>query len=477
MSAATRARDLVREAGGPELVERLGHLDALPARPTAVRVPEPDPDARPDADVLIAGGGLSLLYAGTLAARGLRVIVVERARAGVAHREWNASLPELGALVRAGVVTMDELESDLIVARYREGICRWHGGRTHVVRGVLDCAVDAAALLGRARSRAERLGVQFVDGASVTGHAGGRNAVAVQVKERSVERRIVARVMVDARGAASPFATADLVCPTVGGVLSGITVGDGPREIRPDVGEILVTTEDVEERRQHLWEAFPGRAGRTTVYLFYYARSEAPGPGRLLALYARFFARIGDYKSGALRLERPTFGFIPGWSRLSRPPESGHPRILLVGDAAARHSPLTFCGFGATLRSLAPATHAIARAVEGDRQDSIVDDAPVHRGTGALSLLLASPPAAPPLAHQLNALLDAAFSALGELGEASFARLLRDEMTAPEFVAFLLATSRRHPSVYREVFARLGPMATMRWSAGLARELARASLA
>src|SRR5690606_18222204 len=118
-------------------------------------------------------------------------------------------------------------------------------------------------------------------------------------------------------------------CPTVGGTLEGLAEGDAVDEMDPRVGEILATTDDVDDGRQHVWEAFPGRPGATTVYLFHYAW--AGRQGTLLDLFARFFARRPGYKRGDARLVRPTFGFIPGWSRLSPAPRSPSPRIVLTG--------------------------------------------------------------------------------------------------------------------------------------------------
>src|SRR4051812_28298278 len=90
------ARSRVREAGGDELCERLEHLDATrgaprraPALGAEPALRSPDRGARPDFDAVIAGGGLSLLLAPLLAARGLRVAVFDRATVGAAHREWN----------------------------------------------------------------------------------------------------------------------------------------------------------------------------------------------------------------------------------------------------------------------------------------------------------------------------------------------------------------------------------------------------
>lgn len=460
---------LVKEHLGPEMTERLVHLDRVRAaprpRPAALpRVTPPDRGASLDYDVVLAGGGLSLLHAPLLAAAGLRVAVLERARAGASHREWNASFPELLALVRVGLLSEEELGS-LIVARYREGICAFHGGGRYPVRGVLDHAVDAGALLALVRRKAEALGVELFDGHEVLALGEGPAGVVLTARDpRGANRTFGAKVVLDARGAASPYATADLVCPTVGGVVRGL-------EMDPEIGDILVTIDDADAGRQHVWEGFPGRPGETTVYVFYYAR--AGHEGSLAALYGRFFRDLGAYKPGAARMVRPTFGFIPGWSRLGPPPKAPGPRVVLVGDAAARHSPLTYCGFGATLRSLAPVSAAVLRAVQEGPSvalaGSVVDDVAVHRWTGALAMLIASETGR---GGRVNALLDAAFATLAELGDGPYAALLRDEMRADEFVTFLRRTAKRRPAVYADVWSGLGG-ASLPWAARLFGDLVR----
>ena len=470
-----RARSIVRNAGGDELVERLAHLD----RVRAERRPESDaPLAKVpvgtevDADVIFAGGGLSLLIAVSLAARGLRVIVVDRARAGVTHREWNASAPELEALVRGGITTRAELDA-LVVARYARGVCQFHGGPAYAVTGVLDHAVDAGRLLTHARARAEATGqVRFLDAHSVVGLGTGPDAVRVRARSRDgAEVDLVGRILVDARGAASPYARGDLVCPTVGGVLSGLVEGDATDAIDPATGEILITNEPHDHGRQHLWEAFPGRAGAHTVYLFYYAR--AGEEGSLAALYARFFETLPRYKRGEAKLLRPTFGYIPAWTRTGPAPRPPAPRVVLVGDAASRHSPLTMCGFGAMLRSFDAAAAAIESAIaRGDSpttdRGALAHDAPIHALTGGLALLMARPPRDP---DALNGLLDAAFGTLASLGNDTYAALLRDETTPAGFTRFLRTMSGRRPSVYRDVMRSIPPMALARWGWRMAREV------
>lgn len=462
------ARDvaLLRDHAGPELLERLEHLDRTRSeRPRDAALRAPDGAARLDADVVFLGGGLSLLIAAELARLGRSVIVLERAQAGRGHREWNASEPELEPLVTSGALTREELDQ-IVVARYREGICRFHGSPPTRVTGVLDHAVDASALLERVRTVAERRGVRFVDGASVTGLGAGDGAVAVRWAERSQPHELTARIAVDARGASSPYASADLVCPTVGGVFRGL-------EHDPERGDILVTTEHAERGRQHVWEGFPGRPGELTVYLFYYA--ERARAGSLAALYARLFDSIGRYQAGAPELVRPTFGYIPGWSRLTPRPRGPHPRVVLVGDAAARHSPLTFCGFGSMLRSFERVAArvdglAASRGVPGPARalpSGTQEEEPIHAWTGFLARMMASERLE---GDRVNALLGAAFASLAELGNEAYAALLQDRLPAPEFVGFLRRTARKRPSVYREVVRTVGLRPLLHWTLRLGRD-------
>lgn len=451
-------RAAVAAAGGPELLERLEKLEQLRAPRIRKALTAPDRDATPDTDIVIAGGGLWSLLAPLLASAGLRVIVVERGTAGVAHREWNASRKELSALVDCGLVDDAKLD-DLILARYRTGTCRFHGGGTYPVDGVLDCAIDAGRLLAHARRAGEAAGVTYLDRHEIVAESSGPTSIAIDAGQI-----ITAKILVDARGAASPYASADLVCPTVGGVLEGL-------DMDPEVGEILATVDPVDGGRQHVWEGFPGRRGENTVYLFYYARADEPAS--LLTLYSRFFATLPTYKSGATRLLRPTFGFIPGWSRLTRAPAPPSGRIVLVGDAAARQSPLTYCGFGTTLRSLAPAVALLRAWVDrpGAVPPHAMKDAPVHAMTGALAHMLASRRFT---GNELNELLDASFHSLHAMGPEAYAELLRDELSPRELVGFLRRTAQRHPAVWGQVRKGLGLGQLGRWSVEALRALTAA---
>ncbi|HEU4538515.1 MAG TPA: lycopene cyclase, partial [Polyangiaceae bacterium] len=459
--------------GGAEALERIEHLErAWGGRAPLERLRfDPPPGFRPDVDVVVAGGGLWLVLAAFLARRGLRVAVLDRAPVGRAHREWNISRKELAPFVASGLFAPDELEA-LVVARYERGVCRWHGGGSYPVRGVLDHAIDGRGFLEAARAKALAAGARLLDRHALAGFGATRRGVLVRAVEAGggpVE--LTARVLVDALGAASPHARVDLGCPTVGAVLSGLREGEAADEIDPQVGDILATTEHRDGGRQHVWEGFPAGDLGYTTYLFHYARAGALGPRPLLSLFGRFFRLRPRYKRGDAEVQRLTFGIIPGLSRLGPAPAPPCDGVALVGDAAARHSPLTFCGFGSMARSFVPVGEGLARALDdGDlsaaRLDRLAPEPPLLRGAGALALLLAEArrPVDP---TATNRLLDAAFGALHARGNDFYASLLRDEMALSDFVSFLYRTSRRRPEVYRDVGAYLGAGELVRWTRAL----------
>lgn len=443
MSDLVDSQNLIRWLG-PEWAGQVTALEdrfRADARTAAVQAPRaPDAGTALDVDVLVAGGGLSLLYAVELAGRGFSVAVVDPRGVGRGHREWNVSARELEAL---RPLLGDGLDA-LLLARYDRGIVRFQGGEEHTVRGVLDVAVDAQGLLDRLRALALSRGVRLVEGERVSGLASSAHGVTAQVGDGTM----TARLVLDARGAASPFASWDLVCPTVGGVVRGL-------EFDKTVGEILVTVDGASGGLQPIWEGFPGRDGELTVYLFEYGEPAALGPRPLTSLFARFFETLPRYKRGHAELVRPAFGFIPGHSRLRKTQTSPQDRVLLVGDAAARHSPLTFCGFGSALRSYGPVSARIARLLGDDRLsrgllETVWTDAPALALHGAMALMMIDRgglgTARDP--QMINRLLEAAFAALERQGEEVFRDFLQDRAERRTLLRVLRQVARAQPAVY-----------------------------
>ncbi len=458
---------------GQAALEHVADLEARWNLRDAVEIRDDGPDrhAALDCDVLLAGGGLSLFYAAYLAHRGFKVIVFDRGEIGVGHREWNASRRELRPLVASGLFTDEEVEA-LVEAEYRDGICRWHGGGTYPVRNVLDVVVSAAPLLAGLRERARRAGATLLPKHTLLGYARGVGGVQVTLRTDAGSVRLSGRVLLDGTGAASPHARFDLVCPTVGGVLADIPLGDANDELDSKRGEILVTTEDVEEGHQHIWEGFPSRHDVLTTYLFYYEEPERMSAQPLLSLYERFFRTLPRYKRGSPRLVKPTYGYIPAYTRLRPMPASPADRVLLVGDAASRHSPLTFCGFGSMLRSFQPVADSLVACLAEDRLTrralaACWTEPPALRVMGGLTLMMAERPRHRRDPRDVNQLLDAAFSTLHEMGQDVYAAFVRDEIGFSEFVSFMRLTAQKRPAMYGEVFSHLTGVELAQWSVRL----------
>lgn len=496
---AAYANGSARRDGAADADEHLSRIVALErafGRRDHVEIAVRDaPGPMPEFDAALAGGGLSLIYAAVLARAGLRVAVFDRGRIGCGHREWNISLRELAPLWESGLFTEAEARA-LVRMQYRTGLCRFAAGRDvaeSTVDGVLDCVIDAEALLTELRRRAQAAGAQLLDHHALAGYAVDRSGVTVSLRPVHAggaetarpEVRLRARLLLDGLGASSPHARFDLCCPTVGGVMDGLAIGPGRDEMDPAVGEILVTTEGVEDGRQHVWEGFPAPpeepppgdprtpyTRRMTVYLFYYVRADdlAGLSHPLLALYERFFATLPRYKRGPLTLVRPTYGFIPAYTRLGPMPAAPRSRVLLVGDAAGRHSPLTFCGFGSMVRSFWPVAQGIERCLRQDRLtradlESLWREPPALQVMGGLTLMMMPAPGEDGAADPdgINALLGSAFTTLAALGPEVYARFLQDDVDAATFVRFMRGAAARHPAVYAKAFRHLSPAEVTTW--------------
>lgn len=463
--------------GGISALSHIQQLDrGFLVRPESARLAVDSTVAVPgEFDVVLAGGGLSLFYAAYLSAQGLRVAVFDRRPIGAGHREWNVSRAELSSLVQSGLFSDPEVEK-LVLMKYRTGVCRFADGPNYWVSGVLDCVVDADKLLSRLHTVCSQQGVLLLSGYTFRGYRVDASGVTVRiasVQQPDRERTLRARLLLDGLGALSPHARFDLCCPTVGGVMDGLQIGSARTEMDPQVGEILVTTEGIESGRQHIWEGFPtcsatetaADSRKMTVYLFYYLRTEllpSHGPRPLLSLYERYFATLHRYKRGPLRLVRPTYGYIPAYTRLADMPTAPRDRVLLVGDAAGRHSPLTFCGFGSMVRSFLPISDGIVRLLKGNCLDvasleKLWFEPSALKVVGGLTLMMSPPLGSDGLDEPsaVNDLLNAAFSTLYAQGQEAYRRFLQDDTDAQTFVRFMAGAARKYPDVYSMVFRYL----------------------
>ena len=83
--------------------------------PKTVRTTVEGLPACPGIDVIVGGGTLGIFVAMALQKRGLRTAVIDRGMVCGRDQDWNVSREELGALVRCGVLTQDEVNDSVTV--------------------------------------------------------------------------------------------------------------------------------------------------------------------------------------------------------------------------------------------------------------------------------------------------------------------------------------------------------------------------
>ncbi|GAB4218310.1 MAG: hypothetical protein OHK0012_26680 [Synechococcales cyanobacterium] len=319
---------------------------------------------KPEWDLIVVGGALGSLYAAAMAVLGYRVVLLERLPFGRMNREWNISRLEWQTLVDVGLFTDAEVDS-LILREYRDGFNKFFDAHAPIkapvlhTPTVLNLAINAERLLHLCGEKILQHGGQIIDACEFVRAEVGRQAVRVEGRRRESGDPVVltARLLVDAMGTASPIAQQlyqgqafQSVCPTVGAVIQdGFAQGVWDSQF----GDILASHGDISRGRQLIWELFPGPNQELTFYLFHYHQVHPENPGSLLELYEDFFTILPEYRRcdlDQLQWKKATFGYIPG--RFHMPDTPHLDRVLLVGDAAAMQSPLSFTGFGSLVRNL-----------------------------------------------------------------------------------------------------------------------------
>jgi lycopene cyclase CruA len=452
--------------------------------PAQIYQQSPLPDEAPGYDLIYAGGGLGLLHAALMACRyGYRVLVFDRGEVGCAHREWNISYAELARLVDTGLVSWDELRP-VIMAEYREGLVRFHapGGASppHVLRlrGVLDVALDAGALLRLMRRKLLAAGAALLDGRvfrqlTVADAGPPRVAVKLEPVGGGPPEVYTARLLLDGMGSTSPLALLRFagqpfagVCPTVGTVVAGLEPGSAPDQHDPSLGDILITIDDAAPNgQQYMWEGFPGRRDELTVYLFYYDKAGKPEHS-LLALFEDYFAQLPTYKRPGPRFRhlKPVYGYIPARHSLRAQEAPLLRGVLPVGDAAAQQSPLTFCGFGSHVRNLERTTslldHALRHELLGPSQLAAISSFQVNVSLNWVFSRFMTPWANP---HDVNELQNVFLALLDDLGHDLAARFFRDQMRWGDYHRLILGTFRRYPKIVPIAWRVLGPAGVAQW--------------
>lgn len=443
-------------------------------------------------DIIYAGGGLNLLNAAIMSRRfGLRVLVFDRFTVGAVHREWNISRDELRELLEVGLLTPDELES-VIQREYRDGLVRFHPQHIQVpaaelhLKGVLDVAVDAEKLTSLCIRKIQELQLSGLPNiilhSTTFVHCAVQPAsgVTVDVIDASGQKHsFSARLLIDGMGSTSPIACQlncgrpfSLVCPTVGTVARGYKRGNAPGAIDPEVGEVLVTTEDARNGRQLIWEAFPGTGDQVAIYLFHYA--EAGTSVDLLELFDRFFEQLPSYKdTSTVEIIKPVYGFIPAGYNISlpwqkKPKVLAYDRVLSLGDAAAFQSPLTFCGFGSYVRNVRRITTLLALALEtnclraGDL-NLIRASESVPAVARAFSKFMIAKPEYAEAPWQVNETLNVFCRVLYDMGPRVTNAFFKDRISWRDYTRLVLKTPGYYPKIFKLAFSTLSLAEGIGW--------------
>ena len=351
---------------------------------------------------------------------------------------------------------------------------------------VLDVAIEADKLLNLAVEKIKKTDSQIINYLRFVRVFVNNEKVLVECEDTQTGKQKIfsAKLFVDATGTNSPVSrqinagkSITHVCPTVGTVARGFRRGNDEKEVDFSVGEILVSTEDISDNRQLIWEGFAGNPTKDeyTTYLFFYDSVESKADKSLFRLFEDYFEKLPDYKTknGAWRVVKPVFGYIPsyhhhGWNNVKK---TATDRILLIGDAAGLSSPLTFCGFGSHVRNLRKLTDATEDSIKEnsfDEKTLSVINAYEPRVAQLSSLAEFMRPMPRSKSFIVNETMNAVMSALSKLDASISRELFQDRIPFDSFKKVLTKTAKIHPKVFKLMFEHLGVKGAFWWIANIA---------
>ncbi|MGL6343631.1 MAG: NAD(P)/FAD-dependent oxidoreductase, partial [Waterburya sp.] len=260
-------------------------------------------------DLIYIGGALGVIHAAVMAAKGYRVLLIERLPFGRMNREWNISRDEFQSLINLGLFTPKEFES-VIAAEYLDGFSKFFDAynpphlKAKVLHTptVLNVAIDAEKLLRFCGDKLRQAGGDIWDETEFIRADIAEKSVTVKLTHlpSQTSKQATGRLLIDAMGTASPIAwqlnggrAFDSVCPTVGAVIKS---GFAPEVWDEQYGDVLNSHGDISRGRQLIWELFPAGNGELTFYLFHYHQVHPDNPGSLLEMYEDFFTILPEYR-------------------------------------------------------------------------------------------------------------------------------------------------------------------------------------
>ncbi|NES96274.1 MAG: FAD-binding oxidoreductase [Desertifilum sp. SIO1I2] len=414
-----------------------------------------------DWDVVVSGGTLGIAIATALQLRGRRVVLLERGKLRGRDQEWNISRDEFATLVEQELLTPDELQR-AIATEYNPARIYFPGSPEICVRDVLNIGVDPVYLLETLKNRFLAAGGQLLENTpfnSATIHPNG-----VQIS--AGEQILTTRLLIDAMGHFSPIVrqvrngkTPDAVCLVVGSCATGYPENSS--------GDLIASFTPAIHQCQYFWEAFPARDGRTT-YLFTYLDAD-PQRFSLEFLFEEYLRLLPEYQQvqlDRLQFQRALFGFFPCYQ--DSPLKTPFNRILPVGDSSGSQSPLSFGGFGATIRHLQRLTNGIDSALEADAlsANALAGLQPYQPNLSVTWLFqramsMGMQQNLDP--QQINQLLAVVFPIMDKLGDEVLRPFLQDVVQFSPLTQTLIETALSSPGLIAKVVPQVGLGMLLNW--------------
>lgn len=504
----TSIRDDTQQAGGAggQTLQRLATLRNVDASWAALRSNARVFGLRPefvkttatplpsvDYDVVVAGGTLGIFMATALVKKGLKVAVLERGPLIGRTQEWNISYKELLELVKAEVLTEEEINQS-IATMYNPGRVGFAGGKKDIlVKDILNIGVSPALLIEKAKAKFIEYGGVVMEKTALSSiwvHPNGSSLMHTNSSSRgnndNNSRTTTARLTIDAMGNASPImkqvrhgTRPDGVCIVVGSCAKGFDSSSNT------TGDIIYTNapSDLELKCQMYWEAFPSSlppsssdsssssssaSTERTTYMFTYLDGSETNPS-IEQLFETYFQSLPQYQAANgisnlddLEFLRLLYGVFPTYR--ASPLRPSFKGILAIGDASGIQSPLSFGGFGAICRHINRLTAGITEAVDAGMldEDSLAllnPYNPALSGSWMMQRAMSIPgdrPTRDVNKNFINKLLGGNFEAMEELGDPVLRPFLQDVIQLKPLSQTLFKQVINDPLFVIQIFRNVG---------------------
>lgn len=400
-----------------------------------------------DFDVAVCGGTLGVFYAAVMQIRGHRCVVIERGKVEGRRQEWNIARKEIDALVRANVLTPEELQSCIAIQfnPVRVGFntdTSEESKKTFnmFTTDVLNLGVSPLRLIELVKQKFIAAGGVVMEQSALERIDVYKNGAAVGAAGKAP---VTARIVLDCMGNGSPIAKQirgvvepDGVCIVVGTCARGFDAANNT------YSDLIYTDTPVTRMKsgsslQYFWEAFPTGGDKTerTTYLFAYmdAKKERASVGEIFDDYWDLLPRYQGKQLKDLALQRVLYGLFPTYR--ASPLRTTCNRVLQVGDASGIQSPLSFGGFGSLTRHLDRVCGALEEALSGPAELLLAENLAAINAyqpnlaccwmfQRAMSVPVGREDACPP--DLVVSTLSNSFSAMEKLGETVMRPFLQD---------------------------------------------------